>query len=94
MLSGLEAIHHNPVQGTVHEMLTLGYSAHEAAYMAILWDNITDAEPEAMMCCLHSEADASWKKMHKVMCNHQLEYNQWLFDFLKEPETTLANMRD
>ena len=32
--------------------------------------------------------------MHKVMYNHQLEYNRWLFNLLKEPETTLANMRD
>ena len=43
---------------------------------------------------LYSEADAAWKKMHEVMYNHQLEYNQWLSDFLKEAEATLANMRD
>ena len=28
------------------------------------------------------------------MYNHQLEYDRWLADFLKEVETTLANMRD
>ena len=28
------------------------------------------------------------------MYNHQLEYDQWLTDFLKEVETMLANMRD
>ena len=93
MLSGLEAIHHNSVQGTVHEMLTLGCSAHEA-YMAILRDNITEAECEATMCHLCSEADVAWKKIHEVMYNHQLEYDRWLSDFLKEAEVTLAKMRD
>ena len=94
MLSGLEAIHCNSVQGTAHEMLTLGHSAHEVAYMAILQDDITEAEHEAMTHNLCSEADAAWKKMHEVMYNHQLEYDQCLFDFLKEVEATLANMRD
>ena len=94
MLSGLEAIHRNFIQGTAHETLTLGHSAHEAAYVAILRDNITDAECEATMCRLHSEADAAWKKMHKVMYNHKLEYDWRLSDFLKEVEATLANMRD
>ena len=94
MLSGLEAIHCNSVQGMAHEMLTLGHSAREAAYVAILWDDITEAEHEATTCHLHSEADATWKKMHEVMYNHQLEYDQRLADFLKEVETTLANMRD
>ena len=32
--------------------------------------------------------------MHEVMYNHQLEYDRWLSDFLKEAEVTLANMRD
>ena len=36
VLSGLEAIHRNSIQGTVHEMLTLGHYAQEAAYTAIL----------------------------------------------------------
>ena len=89
-LSGLEVIHRNSVQGTVHEKLTLGRSACEAAYTAIPRDNIMDAEHEATTRCLHSEADAAWKKMY----NHQLEYDQQLSDFLKEAEATLANMRD
>ena len=78
VLSGLEAIHCNSIQGTAHEMLTLGHSAQEAAYMAILWDDITEAEREATTRCLHSEADAAWKKMHEVMYNHQLEYDRQL----------------
>ena len=94
VLSGLEAIHRNSVQGTAHETLTLGHSTWEATYVAILWDDITEAECEAMTRRLHSEADAAWKKMHEVMYNHQLEYDQWLAIFLKEAETMLANMRD
>ena len=94
MLSGLEAIHRNSVQGTVHEMLTLGCSACKATYAALLCENITDAEREAMTCHLHSEADVAWKKMHELMYNHQLEYERWLSNFLKEVEATLANMRD
>ena len=76
VLSGLEAIHCNSVQGMVHEMLTLGHSAQEAAYSAILRDDITEAEYEAKTRCLHSEVDAAWKKMHEVMYNHQLEYDK------------------
>ena len=94
VLSGLEAIHHNSIQGTAHETLTLGRSAREAAYTAILQDDITEVECKAMTRHLHSEADATWKKMHEVMYNHQLEYDQWLTNFLKEAEMTLANMRD
>ena len=94
VLSGLEAIHCNSIQGMAHEMLTLGYSAREATYAAILWDDMTEAEHEAMTCHLHSEADAAWKKMHEVMYNHQLEYDRRLSDFLKEVEMMLANMRD
>ena len=94
MLSGLEAIHCNSIQGMAHEMLTLGHSAHETAYVAILWDDITEAERKAMTRCLCSEADAAWKKMHEVMYNHQLEYDRWLSNFLKEAEVMLANMRD
>ena len=30
VLSSLEAIHHNSIQGMVHETLTMGHSAHEA----------------------------------------------------------------
>ena len=76
MLLGLEAIHCNSVQWMAHEALTLGRSAHEVTHTAILRDNITDAERKAMMCRLHSEADAAWKKMHEVMYNHQLEYDR------------------
>ena len=90
VLSGLEAIHHNSVQGMAHEMLTLGRSA----YAAILRDDITKVEREAMTCCLCSEANTMWKKIHEVMYNHQLEYDRQLTDFLKEAEMTLANMRD
>ena len=75
-------------------MLTLGHSTQEAAYTAILWDNITEVEREAMTHRLHSEADTMWKKMHEVMYNHQLEYDQWLTNFLKEVEMMLDNMRD
>ena len=77
-----------------HEMLTMVHSAQEAAYMAILWDDITEAECEDTTCHLRSKVDAAWKKMHEVMYNHQLEYDWWLSDFLKEVEATLANMRD
>ena len=94
MLSGLEAIHHNSIQGMAHDTLTLGCLARKAAYVAILRDDITEAECEATMHRLHSEADTAWKKMHEVMYNHQLEYDRRLSDFLKEAEATLTNMRD
>ena len=77
-----------------HEVLTLGHSAWEAVYVAILRNDVTEAECEATTCCLHSKADAAWKKMHEVIYNHQLEYDRQLSDFLKEVEMTLANMRD
>ena len=73
VLSGLEAIHRNSIQGMAHETLTLGRSAWEAAYAAILQDDIMEAEREATTYC--SKADAAWKKMHEVMYNHQLEYD-------------------
>ena len=76
VLSRLEAMHRNSIQGTAHETLTLGHSAWEATYSAILWDDITEAEHEATTCHLCSEADAAWKEMHKVMYNHQLNYDQ------------------
>ena len=76
MLSGLEVIHRNFIQGTAHEMLTLGHSAQEATYTAILWDDVMEAEHEATTHHLHSKADAAWKKMHEVMYNHQLEYDR------------------
>ena len=93
VLSGLEAMHHNSIQGMVHETLTLGHSAQEAAYSAILWDRVSEAECEAMTHCLRSEADAAWKEMHEVMYNHQLQYDWQLSTFLTDMETTLNNMR-
>ena len=75
MLSGLEAIHRNFIQGMAHQTLTLGRSSWEASYSAILWDDITEAEHEAMTHHLCSEVDAAWKEMHKVMYNHQLDYD-------------------
>ena len=94
VLLGLEAIHCNSIQGTAHETLTLGHSAWEAAYSAILWDDITEAKCEATTHCLHPEANATWKEMHEVMYNHQLDYDQRLAAFLKETEANLSNMRD
>ena len=76
-----------------HEMLTLGHSTREAAYVAILQDDITEVEREDTTCHLRSEADVAWKKMREVMYNHQLAGWQ-LSDFLKEAEVMLANMRD
>ena len=94
MLSGLEAIHRYSFQGMAHEMLTLGCSAWEATYTAILQHDIMEGEHETTTHCLHSEVDAAWKKMHEVMYNHQLEYDWRLAAFLKEVEMTLTNMRD
>ena len=67
VLSGLEAIHHNSIQGMVHEMLTMGCSAQEATYVAIIWDRVPDDECKATTHCLCSEADVAWKEMHEVM---------------------------
>ena len=94
VLSGLEAMHCNSIQGTVHETLTLGHSAQEVAYSAVLWDGIMEEEHEATTCHLHSEAHTTWKEMHKVMYNHQLDYDWQLATFHKEKEATLSNMRD
>ena len=76
VLSGLEAMHRNSIQGMAHETLTLGHSAREATYSAILWDKVTEAEREAMTHRLCSETDATWKEMYEVMYNHQLNYNR------------------
>ena len=76
VLSGLQAIHRNSIQGTAHETLTLGHLAQETTYSAILRDDVMEAEHEATTHCLHSEADAAWKEMHKVMYNHQLNYDR------------------
>ena len=78
----------------MHETLTLGHSAREAAYSAILQDVIMEAEREATTRRLHSEADAAWKEMHEVMYNHQLDYDRRLAAVRKEMETNLSNMRD
>ena len=94
VLLGLEAMHHNSIQGTAHETLTLGCSTWEATYSAILWDEVSEAERKTTAYCLHSEANAAWKEMHEVMYNHQLHYDWWLSTFLTEMETTLNNMRD
>ena len=93
VLSGLEAMHHNLIQGMAHKILTLGHSAWEATYSAILWDRVSVAECEATTHCLCSEADATRKEMHEVMYNHQLQYDQQLSTFLTDTETTLNNMR-
>ena len=94
VLSGLEAMHRTSIQGTAHETLTLGHSAREATYSAILQDGITEEECEATTHCLHSEADATWKEMHEVMYNHQLDYDWQLATFLKEKEANLSDTRD
>ena len=47
VLSGLEAMHRNSIQGMVHETLTVGHSAWEATYSAIMWDRIPENECEA-----------------------------------------------
>ena len=92
VLSGLEAMHCNSIQGMVHETLTLGHSAQEAAYSAILWDRVSEEECEAMTHCLCLKADAAWKEMHEVMYNHQLQYDRWLATFLMEAEMALNDM--
>ena len=93
VLSGLEAMHRNSIQGMAHETLTLGCSAQEATYSAILRDEVSEAECEAMTHDLRSEADATWKEMHEVMYNHQLQYDWQLSTFLMDMEMTLNNMR-
>ena len=93
VLSRLEAMHHNSIQGTVHETLTLGHSAQEVAYLAILWDGVSEAECEATTHRLCSEVDAAWKEMHKVMYNHQLQYDQQLTTFLTDAEMALNDMQ-
>ena len=93
VLSGLEAMHCNSIQGTAHETLTLGRSVQEAAYSAILQDGVSNAERKAMTRRLRSEADAAWKEKHEVMYNHQLQYDQQLTTFLTDTETALNNMQ-
>ena len=92
VLSSLEAIHHKSIQGTVHETLTLGCSAKEAAYFAIIWDRVPDDERKATTHNLHSEADVAWKERYEVMYNHQLHYDRQLATFLLDTEMALSDM--
>ena len=93
VLLGLEAMHCNSIQDMAHKTLTLGHSAWEATYSAILWDRVPEDKRKAMTHHLRSEADAAWKEMHEVMYNHQLQYDGWLATFLVEAETALNDMR-
>ena len=86
-------MHHNSIQGMVHETLTLWGSAREATYSAILRDRVSEDDWEATTRCLCSEADPAWKEMHEVMYNHQLQYDQWLATFLMEAEMALNDMQ-
>ena len=92
VLSSLEAIHHNAIQGMMHEMLTMGCSAREATYIAIIQDKVPDDECEATTRHLRSEADVALKEMHEVMYNHQLHYDGQLATFLVDAKTALNNM--
>ena len=73
--------------------LMLGHSAQEVTYSAILWDRVSKDKHEMMTRCLHSEANTTWKEMHEVMYNHQLQYNQQLAAFLMEAKMALSNMQ-
>ena len=92
VLYGLEAMHHNSIQGTVHETLTLGCSAWEATYFAIIQDRVPDDECEATTHCLCSEANVARKEMHEVMCSHQLHYDGQLATFLADAKMALNSM--
>ena len=85
-------MHHNSIQGMVHETLTLGCSAQEATYFVIIWDRVPDDKCEATTHCLCSEANVTWKEMHEVMYNHQLHYDRQLATFLADAKTALSNM--
>ena len=93
VLSGLEAIHCNSIQGMAHEMLTLGRSAQEATYFAIIQDRVPDDECKATTHRLHSEANVTWKEMHEVMYNHQLHYDRQLAMFLVDAKMAFSDMR-
>ena len=92
VLSELEAMHCNSIQGMVHETLTLGCSAQDTTYFAIMQDRVPDNEREATTCHLHSEANVAWKEMHEVMYNHQLHYDRQLATFLVDAEMALDDM--
>ena len=93
VLSRLEAMHHNSIQGTAHKTLKLGCSAWEATYSAILQDGVSEAKCRAMTHHLCSEVDAAWKETHEVMYNHQLHYDQQLTTFLMDTNMALNNMQ-
>ena len=93
VLLGLEAMHHNSIQGMVHETLTLEHSAQEATYFAIIWDRVPDNEHKATTRHLCSEADVTWKEMHEVMYNHQLHYDGQLATFLMDVKIALSDMQ-
>ena len=93
VLSGLEAMYRNSIQGMVHKTLTLRCSAWEATYSAILRDRVSEDERETTTCHLCSEANATWKEMHDVTYNHQLQYDQQLAAFLAEAKMALNNMQ-
>ena len=86
-------MHCNSIQGMVHETLMLGCSVWEVAYSAILQDRVSEDKCKMTTRHLHSEADATWKEMHEVMYNHQLQYDQQLAAFLAEAKMALSNMR-
>ena len=92
VLFGLEAMHRNPIQGMAYETLTLGHSAWEATYSAIMQDRVPDDKHEAMTHCLCSEANVAWKEMHEVMYNHQLQYDGQLATFLMDAKMALDDM--
>ena len=93
VLSGLEAIHRNSIQGTAHETLTTGCSVREATYVAIIQDRVPDDEHKATACRLCLEADVAWKEMHEVMYNHQFHYDGQLAMFCVDAEMALNDMR-
>ena len=93
VLSGLEAMYRNSIQGMVHETLMFGHSAQEATYSSIMWDRVPDDEWEATTHHLCSEANAAWKEMHEVMYNHQLQYDGWLATFLMDAKMAPNNMQ-
>ena len=85
-------MHCNSIQGMAHETLTLGCSAQEATYFAIIWDRVPDDKHEAMTRHLHLEGDVTWKEMHEVMYNHQLHYDGQLATFLTDAKMALSDM--
>ena len=92
LLSGMEAMHCNSIQGMVHKTLTLECSAQEATYSAVMWDRVPEDEREATTHHLCSEANAAWKEMHEVMYNHELQYDGQLAIFLMDAKMALNNM--